>query len=190
MAVRKTRAVGGNVNEREAHQKALDLLEIDDVFVVESSAKVDTNFVPSASVPQLRFQHRLGPTGNLIVQERLTPDQVKISVVRYFVSGGIRVLRHDVTSDPPEDAPDDQFLAQIHATLAVDYRCQREFDPAEHQEPIAAFLKNAVFHAWSIWRAHVLNTATQMRLPALIVPIMKPIASAYPSATLEEHRDE
>lgn len=172
------------MNEREAHQEALKLFELDDVFVIESRSIAKRDIAPSLQVPQLQYQHRLAPKDDLIVQERTTTDGEQSKFVRYFVEGGVRVIDPDALKSGDNEPTDEDFLVQIYATLAVDYRAGREPDPnsKDDQEIIAAFVKNAVLHAWGVWRAHVLSTCAQMRVPPVIVPMMKPVAAAAPAA--------
>jgi hypothetical protein len=105
-------------------------VEISDVFVVESSCHVRRDFNQMESFENVTFQHRLLPDKEGVTQVRTdAPTGDEITIIRYFIDGGLRVLRPEFS--PSTDPTPEDVLAEISVKLAVDARNGRTISAAE-----------------------------------------------------------
>jgi hypothetical protein len=162
------------VNQVSPGARAVSALEISDVFLVESSCHVRRDFNPTEHFDKVTFQHRLLPEKEGVAQVRtdaLTGDE--ITIMRYFIDGGLRVLRPEFSRGATADAEptSEDVLAEISVRLAVDYVCPKAL--LEDRDAIGSFSKNAVFHSWSYWRSLIHSFSDQMRLPRITLPMLR-----------------
>ena len=159
------------MSEISAQERALALFEIDDIFVVELKCRVVRDFNQTALFSEQRYQHRFQPQNEAISQQRNSVDgKEQMLVFRYFLDAGVQLIKPDVPADRAEFT-DADVLAEIHGVIAIDYRASK--DPREDPEAISAFGPNVVFHAWPYWRALVIDRAAQMRLPRIVLPMLR-----------------
>jgi hypothetical protein len=162
---------GGSVSDLSPHERALAAFEIDDVLIVELRCKVVRDFNQSAPIEELRFLHKFEIQRNGIVQTRKQAlDSEEFLVFRYYIDGGVRLIRPEVPPDREEFTEQD-ILAEIEGTVAVDYTSSK--DLREDLEAVAAFGPNVVFHAWPYWRAAISSVASDMRLPRIVLPMLR-----------------
>jgi hypothetical protein len=162
------------MTENSPGARAVSAVEISDVFLVESSCHIARDFNQMQTIPRVTFQHRLSPEGEGIAQVRKDLESGdEITVIRYFIDGGLRVLRPDATGGdlPPGEVDPKDILAEIAVKLAVDYICPKAL--LEDTDAIGAFSKNAVFHSWSYWRSVIHSLSDQMRLPRITLPMLR-----------------
>lgn len=154
-----------------AHQRALDAFELDDIFVVELTCKIARDFNQTANFSVFRMQHRFEPLNTGVVQTRkqLATEQDTM-VFRYYVEGEVRVIKPEVPEEKTEFDEDD-ILASIGAIIAVDYLSTK--DLREDLDAIGAFGSNVVFHAYPYWRSAVICRAAELRLPRIVLPMMR-----------------
>jgi hypothetical protein len=154
-------------------------VEINDVFLIEARCNVSRDFNQTELARRIAFQHRLTPDGEGVFQIRNDAlSGTEINIIRYFIDGGLRVLRPGATSNAAteiEFKPED-VLAEILVKIAVDYNCPKAL--LEDRDAIGAFSKNAVFHAWPYWRSIVHSFSDQMRLPRVTIPMLRQHALA------------
>jgi hypothetical protein len=162
------------MTESSPGARAVSAVEISDVFLVESSCHIARDFNQMQAMPIVTFQHRLSPESEGIAQVREDLDSGdEVTVIRYFINGGLRVLRPNATADAASsgDVKADDVLAEIAVKLAVDYVCPKTL--LEDRDAIGAFSKNAVFHSWPYWRSVIHSLSDQMRLPRITLPMLR-----------------
>lgn len=153
------------------HERALEALELEDIFVVELQCRAPRDLNQAAVHPDIRFQHRFAPQNTLLMQSRGNADSSdKILIIRYYIEGEVRLIKPETPSDRQEFTEDD-ILATIAGVVAVDYRSTK--DLRDDEEAVAAFGSNVLFHAWPYWRNTVMGRAAEMRLPRLVLPMMR-----------------
>jgi hypothetical protein len=168
------------VSDTSAGARAVAACEIADVFIIESRCHVVRDFNPMDTITTVTFQHRIAPQKEAIAQTRqVVASGEEINIVRYYIEGGLRVLKPAIADEKRNDQAltKDDILAEITATLAVDYTCPKSY--LEDTEAIGAFGRNAVFHAWPYWRQIIHALSDQMRLPRITLPMMKQGASLH-----------
>lgn len=152
--------------------RAVDACEIQDVFVIRSECWVSRDYNQSAPLSSFTFGQQSGIEGEANVQERTPVDgKPSFHVLRYFVDAEIRLLKEGVNVSEREPV-EDEFLAILKFTLAVDYRCPE--DILADKQAIGAFGRNAHFHAWPYLREEVHAACARMRLPRITLPMLKP----------------
>lgn len=171
------------MTESNPGQRAVDAYEIDDVFLVESSCRVQRDFNQSALLPELGLQHRaiIEPTVSQQVRTPIDGGQ-EIYIIRYFITGELRVLRDGVPHDK-SDVADDETLAVLKLSFAADYRCRKE--AFSDKSAIEAFGETAIFHVWPYWREAVHAFGARMRLPRITIPMMKARPGSRPVAVAD-----
>lgn len=169
--------------------QAVQALEIDDVFLMESQARVNRFLNPTdRSQPSLLTLQRYRVDEQLVRQYRAhthEPDK-SFLILRYFFICEIAVA-NPAFEFPPEvtEIPEDKLFASLGFTFAVDYRCNGE-EPSP--EALGAFSKNVIFHAWPYWREAAHSECARMRLPSITVPMFK--AGAQPGASTPPRQAE
>jgi hypothetical protein len=155
--------------------------------LVQCSCHIARDFNQLEPRPVVRFQHRLTPESEVLAQSRKELNSAnEMNVIRYFVDGGLRVLRPTAREVPTADVREEDILAEIVVKLAVDYVCPKEL--FGDQLAIGAFSKNAVFHAWPYWRSLIHLFSDQLRLPRITLPMLRQhsLASTEPPTTSAE----
>lgn len=141
-------------------QKAIDALEIDDVYLREVTAHCADGFEPKYSdYEALTFQTR-----HFVKQSSLVELDGERFLLRVFVDLGARWI--------DESSKDEQLLprAYIEALFVAEYRMQGRLDQAS----IDAFcLQNASYHVWPYWRELLNSHCTRMHLPRVTLPTVQ-----------------
>lgn len=152
--------------------RAVAALEIADIFLIEASSRVIHDFNNQAQLLDVDSKHSFQVESSGLHQTRTAQETgEEIHIIRYFVTGGLRMLKPDVPREKGEFIADD-FLAEVHAKFAVDYSSPKGFE--KDIDAVAAFSTNAQFHAWAYWREVVHSQLAQMRLPRVTIPMFKP----------------
>lgn len=160
------------MNEKSPGARAVDACEIQDAFVIRSECWVSRDYNQSAVPSAFTFGQQSGIEGEALAQERTPVDgKPSFHVLRYFVDAEIRLLKQGVNVEDREPVEDD-FLAVLKFTLAVDYRCPQSF--LGDKDAIGSFGRNAHFHAWPYLREEVHAACARMRLPRITLPMLKP----------------
>jgi hypothetical protein len=159
------------VSDPSPHERALAAFELDDVFIAELRCRVAHDFNQNQPFASIRYLHRFEPRNEGIVQRRKTADgSVEQFIFRYLVQAGVRLIKPGVPADRKEFT-DEDVLAEIEGLVAVDYSSSRDIQG--DLEAISAFGPNVLFHAWPYWRAAVTAIASDMRLPRIVLPMLR-----------------
>lgn len=156
---------------KSAGERAVSVLEIEDVLIVAADCKLDREFNQSAQL-EMTSLHRVQVDSNVFFQKRVpiaNPD-APICIIRYFVKGDVEIAKPGVSVTKDSIAESDR-LATLSFVFAVDYRCSKGEPP--QQDEVSAFAQNAVFHAWPYWRESVHAACARMRLPTVTVPMFR-----------------
>ncbi|TRO82818.1 preprotein translocase subunit SecB [Desulfuromonas acetexigens] len=141
-------------------QKAIDTLEIEDIYLREVTALCMEDFEPkSADFDTLTFQAR-----HFLKASSLVELDAGGYLLRVFVDLGARWV-HDSDNDAKASP-----RATIEAVFIAEYRMQERMD----QAGIDAFcLQNVSGHVWPYWRELLNSQCLRMRLPRVTLPTVQ-----------------
>ncbi len=143
-----------------ALQKAIDSLQIQDVYLRELLAHCQPDFDPKyhASEEGLALQ-----TKHFVKQSMvLTIDDQQ--VLQVFIELGARWV------DEKEQEESESVKVLIEAEFVAEYLMNETLD----KESIDEFsLKNASYHIWPYWRELLTSQCSRMRLPCITIPTIQ-----------------
>lgn len=169
------------MNDSAPGSRAVNALEIEDVFVVSTTMRIDRDFNPTEEIAELAIGQRVEVDRNVMHQLRTFKNGTdEVNFVRYFVEADLRVLKPGVKPDAGE-LKDSDVLAEMNFVFAADYRCPADV-PKDHAA-LGAFSTNAAFHVWPYVREAVHNACARMRLPRVTIPMLKPSSEQVRLAT-------
>lgn len=169
-------------------RKAQDSLAIEDVYLIDWSARTHSDFDPLLTPPDqpngLTVQLLCSPEqhiGLITGQTESGPE----SRVRYSIRTGIRMLKPG-TEDSAQVIPEESIFAEINGTFAVRYLIKGSDRPT--QEMLEAFADNVIHHVWPYWREFVQATAARLRIPPVMIPmrVVRPGAKKEPTQQVAE----
>jgi len=142
-------------------QKAIDALQIQDVYLRDSLARCFGDFDPKycADYSKLTVQFL-----HVVKQSVVMEEDGDGRLLRVFVDMGARWAE---LSEPNEEL---SVRALIEATFVAEYRMTGELEQACIDE---FSLKNASYHVYPYWRELLTNQCTRMHLPRLILPAVQ-----------------
>ena len=150
----------------DALQKAIDHLQIHDVYLRSSEARLADGFEPKyddLDSVEVQFKHVVTHSNVLELDEG---TDAGVQLFRVFVELGTRWLG---PVDNHSDG-DERLLAQIDGLMVAEYRMQ--IDPGK--DALKEFaLKNASFHIWPYWREFLTTQCMRMNLPKLVMPAVQ-----------------
>lgn len=166
---------------QEALQRAIDALQIQDVYVRRASAFLADDFEPSYDPEVDRLVVGLKHlVRRYEVMEVSGDEDQKTRLLRVWVDLGTRWTR---PADEEEEAPEP--VAQIEATMMAEY-AMRE-DPGE--DALEAFARqNASNHIWPYWREYLSAQCLRMNLPKLTLPTRQFASNRSKAGKDEEKR--
>lgn len=158
--------------DKEAIQSAAKKLQLLDVVLhdcVLHQASRDT-FIPFAQ-QKLDFfqQNRIAFEADEISVELEDGENAR-TVLRVFVSLGIRAISGSKDDKLDPDAEQERLLYGIEATFRAEYLMSESLTDDEVREWSE---HNAVHNVWPFWRMHVFNTLKLANLPVLNVPLQR-----------------
>jgi len=142
-------------------QKAIDALEIEDVYVRTLVARCEDGFDPKyqADFDALELQSMHHVRESTFVDAGA--DQ---RLLRVLIDLGVRWVEPAATGEEP------LVRAIVEAGFVADYRVTAELDQASADE---FALKNASYHVWPYWRELLAAQCARMHLPRLILPAVQ-----------------
>lgn len=147
---------------QEALQRAIDVLQIQDVYVRRASAFLADDFEPSFDPEVDRLVIGLKHLVRRYEVMEVTGDQdQKTNLLRVWIDLGTRWTR------PTDDEESAEPVAQVEAVMVAEY-VMRE-DPGEDALNVFA-RKNASYHVWPYWREYLSAQCLRMNLPKLTLP--------------------
>lgn len=154
-----------------AGTRAVSMFEIEDVFLVETKCSVARDLNQTAKLAEYTFAHQMAVDSECLWQTRTPVNGGEpFYVLRYFVNADVRLLKPEFR--PGGEGPtDEDSIAVLKFTIAVDYRCPKEAQ--DDAESVGAFTRNACFHAWPYVRAEVHSACDRLRIPRLTLPMLK-----------------
>jgi len=149
-------------------QKAIDSLNIQDVFFVSSIMKLSDDFEPkyNSDIEYLGIQFKH------LVKKHLTFEvengDAKEKIFRVYVELGARwVIEQDGTT---ESEPESNVCAIVEGSVVAEY--QMLDDPGD--DALREFaLNNASFHVWPYWREYLMSQSNRMNLPRTVLPAVQ-----------------
>jgi hypothetical protein len=145
----------------EALQKAIDALQIHDVYLRRSEAWFREGFDPKfiANPDGIGVQ-----TMHVVKESSIIERDQSARFLQVFLVLGTRFVESQAEGDEPP------VVAQIEAEFIAEYELRGELDQASIDE---FALKNASYHVWPYWREYLASQCERMRLPRLIIPAVQ-----------------
>jgi len=167
-------------------QKAVDSLEIQDVYVRDLLANCAGEFDPKYDddVIQLDVQWM-----HLVRKSTVVEFDGEDPLLRVFIRLGVRWVDSTDEDNEQDNGKDDELLvrASIEAEFIAEYRVTAELERACIEE---FCLKNASYHIWPYWRELLSNQCSRMHLPRLILPAVQLADNRHQSAEALESAEE
>lgn len=141
-----------------ALQKAIDILQIQDVYLRDFVARCADDFDPkyNADCDSLTFQTR-----HFVKQSALVEAENAQRLLRVFVDLGARWVEEKAENEEPT------VKAFIEAEFVVEYLMPEPLDQASVDE---FSLINVSYHVWPYWRELLNSQCTRMHLPRVVLP--------------------
>lgn len=164
-----------------ALQRAIDCLQIQDVFMRRCQAELAQGFDPKYSEEadqlQLLFRHVVSRSEVLVAN---TDANETLNLFRVYIELGVRWVGPDVEipSAGAEDIAEEDLRATVEAVFVAEYR----FTETIGEDALAEFaLKNASFHVWPYWREYLASQCARMNLPKVTLPTVQFAANSNAS---------
>jgi hypothetical protein len=151
-----------------ALQKAIDNLQIHDVYLRTAVAELGESFEPkySADADFLRVEFKHAVTQSAVLE--LSDDGNNQQLFRVFIELGARW----VDARPPDAGADIEpaVKARIECVMVAEYAMQEH--PGD--EALRAFaVQNASYHVWPYWREFLASQCVRMNLPKITLPAVQ-----------------
>lgn len=154
-------------------QKAIDCLQVNDVFLQSCTASLTEGFDPKYSAEvddlKLKFMHLVSRSEILTLKN---DDEIPLCLFRVYVVVGARWILENNQSPTETEKKEssEDFKASIEATFVSEYR----FTDDPGKEALEAFaLNNASYHIWPYWREYLMQQSQRMNLPKVALPIVQ-----------------
>ncbi|MEA3278871.1 MAG: preprotein translocase subunit SecB [Pseudomonadota bacterium] len=150
----------------EQLQRAIESLEIHDVYLRSSESRLSEGFEPKYA-PELetldvQLKHVVTHSNTLLLEE---DEGEPTKLFRVFIELGTRWV--DARGDESSDDDDARVKAKIEGIMVAEYRV--EGDPGK--EALKEFaLRNASYHVWPYWREYLTTQCMRMNLPKIVLP--------------------
>lgn len=143
-------------------QKAIDALQIEDVYVRQLEARCVGDFDPKyfSDFGDLHLQYKHWVRESAVAEE----DEADDRLLRVFLELGVRWI------DPAEQVEEKSIRAFIEAEFVAEYRMVATLEKPSIDE---FALKNASYHVWPYWRELVSTQCARMHLPRVVLPTMQ-----------------
>ncbi|EIC20336.1 preprotein translocase subunit SecB [Thiorhodovibrio frisius] len=142
-------------------QKAIDNLNIQDVYVRDQVASCIGDFDPkySAEIERLSIQQM-----HVVKRASVAALDDESQLLRVFVRLGARWIDPEKKNEElaVRAVIEAEFIAEYQMTATLEQSCIDEFS-----------LKNASYHIWPYWRELLSNQCARMHLPRLILPTVQ-----------------
>lgn len=155
----------------EILQKAIDCLDVQDIFLWDSKCSLvdglDPKYINSESlVSQLKYNVARGEVMTLNVSEK---DEIQI--FRVLIKFGARWVLEDESDESSADVNETENVkAEIEASFISEYLMKS--NPG--QDELNEFaLKNAIYHVWPYWREYLMSQSMRMNLPKAVLPAVQ-----------------
>lgn len=147
----------------EILQKAIESLEVQDVFLWSSNSSLkdglDPKYIDANSlVTHLKHNVARGEVMTLNVTENS-----EMQIFRVLINFGARwVLEEEQDSD----SSDENVQGEIEASFISEYLMKS--DPG--QDALNEFaIRNAIYHVWPYWREYLMSQCMRMNLPKAVI---------------------
>lgn len=143
----------------EALQKAIDSLQINDVYIEELVSATQDGYEPKydPNVEDLIIQFK-----HVVRQSSVAELGENTKILKVCVDLGVRWA--------VEDTEDAEERAKVEASFAAEYIIKDDLE----DDSINEFsLKNASYHIWPYWRELVASMSERLRLPRVTLPIVQ-----------------
>lgn len=155
---------------KDALNKVIPRLHIQQVYISSSSLKVSDDFFPGAEEEATSSQFAWGTKGIKVHElEGVGGNKIQLAKMRFGAKTRI-VKNPDQVTFPEGYKPQaDEILAEIDVTFVAEYLVAGEGDL--DQEGLSEFaVHNMPFHVWPYWREYLQSTATRAILPIPMLP--------------------
>lgn len=137
-------------------QKAIDCLQINDVYLRKIIARCEGEFDPKhEDAEALVFQSK-----HFVRESNVVELDNKNLLLRVFIELGARWI------DEPQEGNEPSVYAIIEAEFIAEYTMS---EPLEKASIDAFSLNNASYHVWPYWRELLNSQCTRMHLPRVVL---------------------
>lgn len=148
-------------------QRAIDCLQIQDVYLRSAESRISEEFEPKYDAEldalDVQFRHVVTHSSVLVLEQ---DEEEPVSLFRVFIELGVRWL--DARQAETDD--DIEPKASIGGVMVAEYLMTE--DPGK--EGLKQFaLRNASYHVWPYWREYVMGQCLRMNLPKLVLPAVQ-----------------
>ena len=142
-------------------QKAIDCLQIRDVYLRDFTARCVDDFEPKyySDYENLTFQTR-----HHVRQSNVVELDDKLRVLRVFVSLGARWV------EELAEGGEVSVKAFIEAEFVAEYAMSEDLERVAVDE---FALQNVSYHVWPYWRELLHNQCSRMHLPQAVLPAVQ-----------------
>jgi len=146
-----------------SHQKAIDSLVIQDVYLRNTSSIIQDEFDPKYGIEKdslsIEFKHYVKES--MVIE--LEGDG---QLLRVLISVGARWMGNNLE----DKDKDESVMAQIEAEYVAEYSMTEMLE----NDCIDEFsLKNSSYHVWPYWREFLSSQCDRMQLPKVILPTVQ-----------------
>lgn len=157
-----------------ALDRAIDCLQVVDVYLRHSTAKLAPDFDPKRAKNHLAIQVRHGSSEEVQILDEDPVQNAPLAI--FLVETGVRLVERDSQEKPgsggSEPDPQSRVKAELSATFAAEYLITRDQRP--DGEALKEFqAQNVLFHVWPYWREYVQHMCARLRLPDIVLPMFR-----------------
>jgi hypothetical protein len=162
----------------ETLQRAIDALQIRDVYLRESTSFLAEDFEPKYDEDlnglEVQTQHFVKSTSVLELEQE---GEALQNLYRVSIQLGVRWVGAATSDGARDNVDEDPVKAAITALMVAEYSMRD--DPGE--EALTEFaLRNASYHVWPYWRELLASQCMRMNLPKLVLPAVQFAKSTEP----------
>ena len=142
-------------------QKAIDSLQIDDVYVRELSAHCLNDFDPKY---ENNFEALVVQTKHVVKKSQILELDNDQQFLRVFLNMGARWIdeKNEEEATAVKALVEAEFVAEYLMKAPLEQACINEFS-----------LKNASYHVWPYWRELLSSQCDRMHLPRAVLPTVQ-----------------
>jgi len=157
------------------HQKAIDNLQINDIFLMTSFSEISADYEPkySSAPDKIGVQYKHIVDRSAIVSFSSEEEENVIKLFRVYIELGAKwayASDEETDKNSDSDSKNKDSLARIEACFVAEYQLKNETS----QEALEEFaLKNASYHIWPYWREYLMSHTARMNLPKAVLPMVQ-----------------
>lgn len=158
-----------------ALQKAIDCLQIQDIYLRDFTARCVGDFDPKYNAD---FESYAVQIKHYVKQAMVVRVDDQRELLRVFVDLGARWVDEKIKEE------EKAVKAFIEAEFIAEYALKESLDKASIDE---FSLKNASYHIWPYWRELLASQCARMHFPGVVLPTVQLAQNRHMSQAQEEN---